>query len=139
MKKIIIIAAVIALLAAAAVTILLTADKNSAASAETVVMSLDGLVVSDTLTQEEREIAATIDKQNRIEQILSELEWVSSASVNIAADGLSVSAVLHVTEEPSPEEADAAAHLITMYVDGLQKEDVVIHDQNSNVVYPAGE
>ena len=67
MKKIIIVAIVIVLLAAAAV--LLTVNKNNEASAETVVMSLDGLVVSDTLTQEEADIVETIDRQNRIETI----------------------------------------------------------------------
>lgn len=134
MKKIIIAAVVVVLLAAAAV--LLTVNKNNEASAETVVMSLDDLVVSDTLTQEEADIVETIDRQNRIETILSEFEWVNSASVNIAADELSVTAVLDVSREPSPEEADAAAHLITMYVDGLQKEDVVIFDQNSNAIFP---
>lgn len=133
MKKIIIAAIVIVLLAAAAV--LLTVNKNNEASAETVVMSLDDLVASDTLTQEERDIVESIDKQNRIETILSELEWVNSASVNIAADELSVTAVLDVSREPSPEETDAVAHLITMYVNGLQKEDIVIIDQNSNVIY----
>lgn len=133
MKKIIIAAIVIVLLAAAAV--LLTVNKNNEASAETVVMSLDDLVVSDTLTQEERDIVESIDKQNRIETILSELEWVNSARVNIAADELSVTAVLDVSREPSTEEADSVAHLITMYVNGLQKEDVVIFDQNSNVIY----
>lgn len=133
MKKIIIAAIVIVLLAAAAV--LLTVNKNNEASAETVVMSLDDLVASDTLTQEERDIVESIDKQNRIETILSELEWVNSARVNIAADELSVTAVLDVSREPSPEEADAVAHMITMYVNGLQKEDVVIFDQNSNVIY----
>lgn len=133
MKKIIIAAIVIVLLAAAAV--LLTVNKNNEASAETVVMSLDDLVASDTLTQEERDIVESIDNQNRIETILSELEWVNSARVNIAADELSVTAVLDVSREPSPEEADAVAHLITMYVNGLQKEDIVIIDQNSNVIY----
>lgn len=134
MKKIIIVAIVIVLLAAAAV--LLTVNKNNTASAETVVMSLDDFDFSgDSLTQEERDIAVTSDKQNRIAAILSEFEWVNSARVNIAADELSVSAVLDVSREPSPEEADAAAHLITMYVDGLQKEDVFITDQNSNVIY----
>ncbi|MDE6763329.1 MAG: hypothetical protein K2J73_06590 [Oscillospiraceae bacterium] len=110
---------------------------NTAGAKEAVVMSLDDFDFSnvDDLTQEERNIAVTIDKQNRIEAILSDLDWVNSASVNIAADRLAVSTVLDVSREPSPEEADAAAQLITMYVDGLQKEDVVIIDQNSNVIY----
>lgn len=138
MKKIIIAAIVIVLLAAAAV--LLTVNKNNTASAETVVMPLDDFDFSnDYLTQEEVDIAVTSDKQNRIAAILSEFEWVNSARVNIAADELSVSAVLDVSREPSPEEADAAAHLITMYVDGLQKEDVVITDQNSNVIFSVSE
>lgn len=72
MKKIIIAAIVIVLLAAAAV--LLTVNKNNEASAETVVMSLDDFDFSDdNLTQEERDIVESIDKQNRIETILSEL------------------------------------------------------------------
>lgn len=133
MKKIIIVAIVIVLSAAAAV--LLTENKNNEANAETVVMSLDGLVVSDTLTQEEADIADTIDRQNRIAASLSEFEWVNSARVNISADKLSVTAVLDVSRKPLPEEADAAAQIITFYVDGLQKEDVVITDQNSNVIY----
>lgn len=133
MKKIIIAAVVIAILAAASA--LLIKNKNNSASAETVVMSLDGLYVSDSLTQEEIDVAARIDIENRIAVMLSELEWINSARVNIAADDLSASAVLDVSREPSPDEADAVAHLITLYVDGLEKEDVVIFDQNNNVIF----
>ncbi len=133
MKKIIIAAVVIALLAAASA--LLIKNKNNTASAETVVMSLDGLYVSDSLTQEEIDAAARIDTENRIAVMLSELDSINSARVTIAADGLSVSAVLDVNREMSSDEADAAAHLITLYVDGLEKEDVVIFDQNNNVIF----
>ncbi len=133
MKKVIIIAAVIALLAAASA--LLIKNQNNSASAETVVMSLDGLYVSDSLTQEEIDAAARIDTENRIAVMLSELDSINSARVTIAADGLSVSAVLDVNREMSSDEADAAAHLITLYVDGLEKEDVVIFDQNNNVIF----
>ena len=144
MKKVIIIAVVIALLAAASV--LLIINKNNTASAETtVVMSLDDTVVmslddfdfsaAGELTQDERDIIMRIDTENRIAAVLSELDWVSSARVNIADDDLSASAVLDVSREPSPDEADAAAHLITLYVDGLEKEDVVILDQNNNVIF----
>lgn len=133
MKKIIIAAVVIAILAAASA--LLIKNKNNSASAETVVMSLDGLYVSDSLTQEEIDVAARIDIENRISVMLSELEWINSARVNIAANDLSASAVLDVSREPSPDEADAVAHLITLYVNGLEKEDVVILDQNNNVIF----
>lgn len=133
MKKIIIVAIVIIL--AAAAMVLLTVNKNNTTNAETVVMSLDGLVVSDTLTQEEADAAAMADLQNRIAENLSQFEWVSSAKVTIASDNLSATAVLDISREPLPEEADAAAQIITFYVDGLQKEDVVIFDQNSNVIY----
>lgn len=134
MKKIIIVAIVIVLAAAAAV--LLTVNKNNEASAETVVMSLDDFDFSDDyLTQEEADAAAMADLQNRIAENLSQFEWVSSAKVTIAADNLSATAFLDISREPLPEEADAAAQIITFYVDGLQKEDVVITDQNSNVIY----
>lgn len=134
MKKIIIVAIVIVLAAAAAV--LLTENKNNEANAETVVMSLDDFDFSDDyLTQEEADAAVMADLQNRIAENLSQFEWVSSAKVTIAADNLSATAVLDISREPLPEEADAAAQIITFYVDGLQKEDVVITDQNSNVIY----
>lgn len=134
MKKIIIVAIVIVLAAAAAV--LLTENKNNEANAETVVMSLDDFDFSDDyLTQEEADAAVMADLQNRIAENLSQFEWVSSAKVTIAADNLSATAVLDISREPLPEEADAAAQIITFYVDGLQKEDVVIFDQNSNVIY----
>lgn len=142
MKKIIIAAVVIALLAAASV--LLIINKNNAASAETnVVMSLDdgsvSAVAGKNLTQDEVDIITRIDIENRIAAVLSELDWINSARVNIAADDLSASAVLDVSREPSPDEADAAAHLITLYVDGLETEDVVILDQNNNVIYSVSE
>lgn len=136
MKKIIIIAVVIALLAAASA--LLIINKNNTASAETnVVMSLDDFDFSaeDELTQDEVDIITRIDKENRIAAVLSELDWINSARVTIAADDLSASAVLDVSREPSSDEADAAAHLITLYADGLEKEDVVILDQNNNVIF----
>lgn len=138
MKKIIIAAVVIALLAAASV--LLIINKNNAASAETnVVMSLDdgsvSAVAGKNLTQDEVDIITRIDIENRIAAVLSELDWINSARVNIAADDLSASAVLDVNREPSPDEAGAAAHLITLYVDGPETEDVVILDQNNNVIF----
>lgn len=141
MKKIIIAAAVVALLAAASA--LLIINKNNAASAEagvetSVVMVLDDFDFSavDALTQDECDIIESIDRQNIIAAVLSDLDWVYSADVNIAADGLSVTAVLDVSREPSPDEAEAAAHFITLYVEGLQKEDVVIFDRNNNVIFP---
>lgn len=132
MKKIIISAVVVVLLAAAAV--LLTVNKNNTASAETVVMSLDDLSNVEPLSQDGADAAAIIDKQNRVESMLSELDWVSSAAVNISVSGDKATAVLDVTREPSPEEIDGAAQLIAMSVDGLEKEDVTILDKNSNVL-----
>ena len=138
MKKVIIIAVVFALLAAASA--LLIKNKNNAVSTETtVVMSLDdgsfSAVADKSLTQDEVDIITRIDTENRIAAVLSELDWINSARVNIAADDLSASAVLDVSREPSLDEADAVAHLITLYVDGLEKEDVVILDQNNNVIF----
>ena len=133
MKKIIIVAVIIALLAAASA--LLVKNKNNSASAETVVMSLDGLYVSDSLTQEEIDVAAIIDTENRIAVMLSELDKVNSAKINIAADNSSVTAVLDISEELTPDETDGVVKLITMSLDGIEKEDVVIFDQNNNVIF----
>lgn len=142
MKKIIIVAIVIVLLAAAAV--LLTVNKNNTASAETsaetnVVMLLnDGnvsAVAVNNLTQEERDIAKRIDKENRITEMLSELDRINSARVNISSDNSSVTAVLDISGELPQDETDAVFQLITFYVDGIEKEDILITDQNSNVIY----
>ena len=133
MKKVIIIAVVFALLAAASA--LLIKNKNNSASAETVVMSLDGLYVSDSLTQEEIDVAARIDIENRIAVMLSELDKVNSARINIAADNSSVTAVLDISEELSQDETEGVLKLITMSLNGIEKEDVVIFDQNNNVIF----
>lgn len=133
MKKVIIIAVVFALLAAASA--LLIKNKNNSASAETVVMSLDGLYVSDSLTQEEIDVAARIDIENRIAVMLSELDKVNSAKINIAADNSSVTAVLDISEELSQDETDGAVKMIMMSLNGMEKEDIVIIDQNNNVIF----
>lgn len=136
MKKVIIIAAVIALLAAASA--LLIINKNNTASAETtVVMSLGDFDFSASydLTQDERDTAVRMDKENRIAEMLSELDRVNSAKVNISSDNSSVTAVLDISEELSPDETDGVVKLITMSLDGIEKEDVVIFDQNNNVIF----
>ena len=142
MKKIIIVAVIIALLAAASA--LLIINKNNTASAESgvvtnVVMSLDdgsfSAVADKNLTQDEVDIITIIDTQNRIAVMLSELDKVNSAEINIAADNSSVTAVLDISEELSPDETDGAVKLITMSLDGIEKEDVVIFDQNNNVIF----
>ncbi|MDE6710754.1 MAG: hypothetical protein K2J76_09735 [Oscillospiraceae bacterium] len=133
MKKVIIIAVVFALLAAASA--LLIKNKNNSASAETVVMSLDGLYVSDSLTQEEIDVVARIDIENRIAVMLSELDKVNSAKINIAADNSCVTAVLDISAELSQDETDGVVKLIMMSLNGIEKEDVVIFDQNNNVIF----
>ena len=81
------------------------------------------------------DIITIIDTQNRIAVMLSELDKVNSAKINIAADNSSVTAVLDISEELSPDETDGAVKLIMMSLDGIEKEDVVIFDQNNNVIF----
>lgn len=140
MKKVIIIAAVIALLAAASA--LLVINKNNTASAETtVVMSLGDFDFSASydLTQDERDTAVRMDKENRIAEMLSELDRVNSAKVNISSDNSSVTAVLDISEDLSQDKTDAVLQVITMYLNGIEKDDIVITDQNNNVIYPLSE
>lgn len=142
MKKIIIVAVVIALLAA--VSALLIINKNNTASAEAgvetnVVMLLDdgsvSAVAGKNLTQDEVDIIERIDKENRIAVMLSELDKVNSARINIAADNSSVTAVLDINEELSTDETEGVLKLITMSLNGIEKEDIVIIDQNNNVIF----
>ncbi|MBD5140756.1 MAG: hypothetical protein HDT25_05000 [Ruminococcus sp.] len=142
MKKIIIVAVIIALLAAASA--LLIKNKNNAASAESgvvtnVVMSLDdgsfSAVADKNLTQDEVDVITIIDTENRIAAMLAELDKINSARVNIAVDNSSVTAVLDISEELTPDETDGVVKLIMMSLDGIEKEDVVIFDQNNNVIF----
>lgn len=142
MKKIIIVAVIIALLAAASA--LLIKNKNNAASAESgvvtnVVMSLDdgsfSAVADKNLTQDEVDVITIIDTENRIAAMLAELDKINSARVNIAVDNSSVTAVLDISEELTPDETDGVVKLITMSLDGIEKEDVVIFDKNNNVIF----
>lgn len=139
----IIIAAVVAALFAVA-SALLIKNKNNAASAETsvetnVVMLLnDGSVSAVTgkkLTQDEVDIVERIDKENRIAVMLSELDKINSARINIAADNSSVTAVLDINGELSQDETDGVVQLITMSLDGIEKENIFITDQNNNAIF----
>lgn len=131
MKKIIIIAAAAVVLTAGITIAVLKNSAGSTVSAETVVMSLDDFGNAEPLSQDEADAAAMIDVQNRIELMLSELDWVNSADVNISEG--KATAVLDVIGEPSSEEIDGAAQLIAMSAN-LDKEDVTILDKNSNVL-----
>lgn len=135
MKKIIIIAAAAVVLTAGVTVSVLKNGAENTVSAETVVMSLDDYDFGNVepLSQDGADAAVIIDTRNRIEAMLSDLDWVGSADVNISED--KATAVLDVTREPSAEEIDGAAQLIAMSVDGLEKEDVTILDKNSNVLY----
>ena len=123
---------------------LLIINKNNSASAEAgvetnVVMLLDdgsvSAVANEYLTQDEVDIIEIIDTENRIAVMLSELDKINSARINIAADNSSVTAVLDISEELSPDETDGVVKLIMMSLDGIEKEDVVIFDQNNNVIF----
>ncbi|MDE5576075.1 MAG: hypothetical protein K2J11_01635, partial [Oscillospiraceae bacterium] len=114
------------------------ANRQKIAETNVVMVLNDGSVsaVADkSLTQDERDIAVRIDKENRIAVMLSELDKVNSARVTITADNSSVTAVLDISTELSPDETDGVVKLITMSLNGIEKEDILITDQNSNVIY----
>lgn len=130
MKKIIILAATVL----AGGTVLLTGCKDDN-TFDTVVMDIADVTVQNFSDQDEQDIALKIDTENRLSAQLSELEKVNSAEVNIAADGLSVSAVLNISGELSGEETDGAVRLITITLDGIAEENILITDQNGNIIY----
>jgi len=138
MKKVIIIAAAAVLLTGAAFTFKIS--KNSGPSAETSVAVSNGSVtyiISENQDgQTDPDIASKIDIENRTAQVLSEFDWVTRAVLTISDsnNGTFVSAVLTVSREPSSDEADSAAYIISQYFD--EDVDILITDQDSNVIYP---
>ena len=132
MKKIIITAVIAVVLAAAAVLFII--GKNDVVSAD-VTMDISQVTVDKFSDQDERDIIAKIDKENRIADVLSDLDWVDHAVVTVSDSDkdLFVAAVLTVSREPS---SDDAAYVISRYVENA---DILITDQNSNVIYPVSE
>lgn len=135
MKKAVIIAAAAVLLIGAA--FIFKINKNSGASAETsVAVSLDDNSFSNVepLSQDGADAAMKIDLENRIAEMLSELDSINSAKVTVSSDNSSVMAVLDISEELSQDETDAVFQLITFYTDGIEKENIFVTDQNSNAI-----
>lgn len=135
MKKAVIIAAAAVLLIGAA--FIFKINKNSGASAETsVAVSLDDNSFSNVepLSQDGADAAMKIDLENRIAEMLSELDSINSAKVTVSSDNSSVTAVLDISEELSQDETDAVFQLITFYTDGIEKENIFVTDQNSNAI-----
>ncbi|MBD5138398.1 MAG: hypothetical protein HDT24_03675 [Ruminococcus sp.] len=135
MKKIIITAVIAVVLAAAAVLFII--GKNDVVSAD-VTMDISQVTVDKFSDQDERDIIARIDKENRIADVLSDLDWVDHAVVTVSDSDkdLFVAVVLTVSREPSSDDADEAAYVISRYVENA---DILITDQNSNVIYPVSE
>lgn len=136
MKKIIIISVIAVVLAGAAV--LLTMGKNDVVSAD-VTMDISQVTVDKFSDQDDRDIVEKTDKEQRLSVMLSELDNINSAEVSISSDNSSVTAVLDINGELSPDETDGAVKLIMMSLNGIEKKDIFITDQNSNVIYPVSE
>ncbi len=136
MKKAIIIAVTAVLLTGAA--FIFKISKNSDPIAETsMVMSDDSgtyIVAKNTDDQNDKEIIQIMAVQDTAAEMLSELDWVDHAVVTISYRDSFASAVLTVSREPSTDEANSAAYVISQYVD--KDADILITDQDSNVIYP---
>ena len=136
MKKAVIIASAAVLLTGAA--FIFKISKNSDPIAETsMVMSDDSgtyIVAKNTDDQNDNEIIQIMAVQDTASEMLSELDWVDHAVVTISYRDPFASAVLTVSREPSADEANSAAYVISQYVD--KDADILITDQNSNVIYP---
>ena len=136
MKRIIIIAVIAVALAAAAVLFII--GKNDVVSAD-VTMDISHVTVDKFSGQDDRDTAERTDKEQRLSVMLSELDNINSAEVSISSDNSSVTAVLDISTELSQDETDAVLKLIMLSLDGIEKEDILITDQNSNVIYPVSE
>lgn len=138
MKKIIIIVTALVLLVG--VILMLTRNKESGNRLNVktgMVMSDDSgtyIVAKNTDDQNDKEIIQIMAVQDTAAEMLSELDWVDHAVVTISYRDPFVAAVLTVNREPSPDEADSAAYIISQYVD--EDADILITDQDGNVIYP---
>ncbi len=92
------------------------------------------IVAKNTDDQNDKEIIQIMAVQDTAAEMLSELDWVDHAVVTISYRDPFVAAVLTVNREPSPDEADSAAYIISQYVD--EDADILITDQDGNVIYP---
>lgn len=136
MKKAVIIASAAVLLTGAA--FIFKISKNSDPIAETsMVISDDSgtyIVAKNTDDQNDKEIIQIMAVQDTAAEMLSKLDWVDHAVVTISYRDSFASAVLTVSREPSADEANSAAYMISQYVD--KDADILITDQDSNVIYP---
>lgn len=138
MKKIIIIVTALVLLVG--VILMLTRNKESGNRLNVktgMVMSDDSgtyIVAKNTDDQNDKEIIQIMAVQDTAAEMLSELDWVDHAVVTISYRDPFVAAVLTVNREPSSDEADSAAYIISQYVD--EDADILITDQDGNVIYP---
>lgn len=138
MKKIIIIVTALVLLVG--VILMLTRNKESGNRLNVktgMVMSDDSgtyIVAKNTDDQNDKEIIQIMAVQDTAAEMLSELDWVDHAVVTISYRDPFVAAVLTVNREPSPDEADSAAYIISQYVD--EDADILITDQDGNAIYP---
>ena len=137
MKKIIIATSVVLLVG---VVLILTRTKDSKPNVETsVVMSNDSsiyVVTENSSGQNDSELIQRMDEESTISDVLSDFDWVDYAVVTISDNNLFVTVVLTVNREPSSNDANDAAYVISRYVENA---DILITDQNSNVIYPVSE
>ncbi len=92
------------------------------------VVSLDDNSFSNVepSSQGDADVAMRIDIENKIAEVLSELDSINSAKVTVSSDNSSVTAVLDISEELSQDETDVVFKLITCYADGVEKENIFI-------------
>lgn len=138
MKKAIIITVGAVLLTGAA--FIFKISKNSEPSVETSVAMSNGsvtyIISKNQDGQTDPDIASKIDIENRAAQVLSELNWIDHAVVTVSDRDPFVAAILTVNREPSSDEANSAAYIISQYVDVDEDTDILITDQDSSVLYP---
>ncbi len=138
MKKAIaiIIAAAAVLLTGAAFAFI--GNQSSEPSVETGMVMSDSngtyAVVENFSGENDKEIIQIMAVEDTTAEMLSELEWVDHAVVTVSYRDPFVAAVLTVNREPSPDEADSAAYIISQYID--EDADILITDQDSSIIYP---
>jgi len=143
MKKTVVFIAVGVVLVTAALLLIFLRRPNGASTVETNVKVLgdDGIYhnIDNSDVRTGSEVFLNMENENKISELLSELDWVSTALISISLYDSTVSGVLDITRTPSQAETDQAIEIITSNLDGIKKEDIIITDKNNNVIYPVSE
>lgn len=139
-RKIVITLAIIIILAAALIFIILPKLNSSNPTVNITLKQLgaDGSYhdVDISANQTDSNVLASMQDENMLSDLLSELNWIDRAIIGIAPNNSAVTAYINTNCNPNQNELNEAVEIITLHLDGLDKENIIFADQNGIIIYP---